>query len=166
MTLSRFTPSRRWLLTGLLAAATTASYAAAPDATAADQTDTTAHQHRAACVAALTSKAEPLVARMKGGDHRIEAELLGLTESGFALIGAAYRDGRRKPEADQLLDAAKKAQKAMPSAELAKLQSNCQSEGRQVLAEANMLERYLVTSAAKKRISRIAERASKTTEAR
>jgi hypothetical protein len=119
-------------------------------------------EHRAACVAALTTLAEPLAARLKKGDHGGEDELLGLTESGFALIGAAYRDGLRKPEADKLLDAAKKTQKALPAPELAKLQAACKAEGVKVLADASMLEHFLVTTAARKRVTRIAEQAPKT----
>lgn len=123
-----------------------------------DVDDPALQARRAACVAALTTLAEPLAARLKKGDHGGEAELLGLTENGFALIGAAYRDGLRKPEADKLLEAAKKAQKNLPAPELAKLQSTCKAEGAKVLADAGMLERFLVTSAARKRVDRIARK--------
>ena len=116
------------------------------------------HEHRAACVAALTTQAEPLAARLKSGDRSVEAELLKLTESGFAIIGVAYQDGLRKPEADQLLDSAKKAQKSMPAPALSQLQASCRIEGGQVLADANALERFLVTSAAERRVKRIAEK--------
>jgi hypothetical protein len=143
--------SSAWLALALLA--TTAAQADTPSS----PTEPSIHEHRAACVAALTTKAEPLAARLKTGDATVETELLGLTESGFALIGAAYRDGLRKPEADQLLDAAKKAQKALPAPELGKMQASCQTEGSQVLADSNALERFLVTSAARRRVSRIAE---------
>lgn len=115
------------------------------------------HEQRAACVAALTTQAEPLAARLKAGDHSVEPELLKLTQSGFAIIGTAYQDGLRKPEADQLLDAAKKAQKSMPATQLQQLQARCRTEGAQVLADANSLERFLVTGAAERRVKRIAE---------
>lgn len=123
--------------------------------------ETTVHEHRAACVAALTSKAEPLAAQLKGGDRSVEAELLGLTEKGFAIIGAAYKDGLRKPEADQLLETAKKAQKTMPAAELSRLQASCQVEGAKVLTDVSGLERYLVTSAAERRVARILDKSKK-----
>jgi len=141
-----------------LALASILGLAATPARANADVEDPDLQERRAACVAALTTLAEPLAARLKQGDHGGEAELLGLTESGFALIGAAYRDGLRKPEADKLLAAAKKAQKNMPAPELAKLQSACKAEGGKVLAEASMLEHFLVTSAARKRVNRIAEK--------
>lgn len=132
---------------------------AATSATAnSDIEDSALQERRATCVAALTTLAEPLAARLKKGDHGGEAELLDLTESGFALIGAAYRDGLRKPEADKLLDAAKKAQKNLPAPDLAKLQSACKAEGAKVLADASMLEHFLVTSAARKRVDRIARK--------
>ncbi len=115
------------------------------------------HEHRAACVAALTTQAEPLAARLKTGDRSVEAELLKLTQSGFAIIGIAYQQGLRKPEADQLLEAAKQAQKSMPEAALSQLQTSCRAEGVQVLADANPLERFLVNSAAERRVKRIAE---------
>jgi hypothetical protein len=119
------------------------------------------NEHRAACVAALTTKAEPLVTQLKGGDRSVEPELLSLTQKGFAIIGAAYKDGLRKPEADQLLDAAKKAQKSMPSAELVRLQSTCQVEGAKVLTDVSGLERYLLTSAAERRVARIVDKSKK-----
>ncbi|MBC7699141.1 hypothetical protein [Aquabacterium sp.] len=115
------------------------------------------HEHRAACVAALTTQAEPLAARLKTGDRSVEAELLKLTQSGFALIGIAYQDGLRKPEADQLLDAAKQAQKSMSAPALSQLQASCRLEGAQVLTDANALERFLVNSAAQRRVKRIAD---------
>lgn len=120
-----------------------------------------ANERRAACVAALTTKAEPLVARLKAGDGSVKPELLGLTESGFALIGVAYQDGLRKPEADQMLAAAKQAQKTMPADELSALQATCRAAGSKVLSQASMFERFLVTSAAQRRVNRIIESAHK-----
>lgn len=117
----------------------------------------TDHAHRAACVAALTTQAEPLAARLKGGDHSVEAELLALTTSGFALIGIAYQEGLRKPEADRLLDAAKRAQKSMSTQDLSRLQASCRVEGAQVLTDASSLERFLVNNAAERRVKRIAD---------
>jgi hypothetical protein len=146
----RAKPAASWLLAIL---SLTMAHATEPAASP----EQALNEHRAACVAALTAQAEPLAKRLKAGDDSAQSELLRLTESGFALIGAAYRDGLRKPEADQLLDAAKKAQKALPAAELGKLQVACQAEGVKVLADSNMLERFLVTSAASRRVNRIAE---------
>lgn len=145
MTFCRARPTMACLLSSLLA---TTALAAEP---------TPSHEHRAACVAALTTQAEPLAARLKNGDRSVEAELLKLTQSGFAIIGIAYQDGLRKPEADQLLETAKKAQKSMPAPALSQLQASCQLEGARVLADANALERFLVTSAAERRVKRIAD---------
>lgn len=145
MTFCRARPTMVCLLTSIMA---TAPLAAEPS---------TSHEHRAACVAALTTQAEPLAARLKSGDHSVEADLLKLTESGFALIGIAYQEGLRKPEADQLLDIAKKAQKSMPAPELSRLQASCRIEGAQVLTDATALERFLVNNAAERRLKRIAE---------
>lgn len=119
------------------------------------------HQRRAACVSALTTKAEPLMAQLKAGDRSVEPELLRLTEKGFALIGVAYKDGLRKPEADQLLEAAKKAQKSLSATELSRLQSNCQQEGSQALSDVSGIERYLLTSAAERRVARILDKDKK-----
>ncbi|RZL04360.1 MAG: hypothetical protein EOP36_00595 [Rubrivivax sp.] len=131
-------------------------------ASAANSADlASVHEHRAACVAALTTKAEPLAAQLKSGDRSVEAELLGLTEKGFAIIGAAYKDGLRKTEADQLLASAKKAQKSMPAAELDRLQSSCQVEGAKVLTDVSGMERYLLTSAAERRVARILDKGKK-----
>lgn len=146
MTFCRARQTMACLLTSLMA---TTALAADP---------TPSHEHRAACVAALTTQAEPLAARLKSGDRSVEAELLKLTESGFAIIGVAYQAGLRKPEADQLLESAKKAQKSMPAPALSQLQASCRIEGSQVLADANALERFLVTSAAERRVKRIAEK--------
>lgn len=125
-------------------------------------TDLTAvHERRAACVAALTTKAEPLMAQLKAGDRSVEPELLGLTEKGFALIGVAYKDGLRKTEADQMLEAAKKAQKSMPAADMSRLQTSCQAEGAQALSDVSGIERYLLTSAAERRVARILDKSKK-----
>ena len=145
MTFCYARPAMACLLSSLMA---TTALAAEPNPS---------HEHRAACVAALTAQAEPLAARLKAGDRSVEAELLKLTQSGFALIGTAYQDGLRKPQADQLLDAAKQAQKSMPAPALSQLQASCRLEGAQVLADANALERFLVNSAAERRVKRIAD---------
>lgn len=130
-------------------------------ATAWSAENAPAHEHNASCVSALTTRAEPLAARLKAGDQTVEAELLKLTESGFAIIGTSYQDGLRKPEADQLLNKAKKAQQSLPRAELNKLQDSCLLEGTQVMADANALERFLVSTAARRRVNRIAESGKK-----
>lgn len=119
------------------------------------------HERRAACVAALTTKAEPLVAQLKAGDRSVEPELKSLTEKGFALIGVAYKDGLRKPEADQMLEAAKRAQKSLPAAELNRLPSCWQLDCSQALSDVSGIERYLLTSAAERRVARILDKSKK-----
>jgi hypothetical protein len=112
-------------------------------------------QHAAACVAALQPVAEVLAHEYRSGKVEVESELLTRVQQGFAFIGVAYKQGLRKEEADQLLKEAEKAQEQLSAEELAARQSACSSEGAQLLANANPLERAFVVGAARRRVDKL-----------
>jgi hypothetical protein len=111
--------------------------------------------HGADCVAALKVRAEPLAERLRQGDTSAEAPLLPIVRASFAFIGNAYKQGLRNPKADEMMDAAEKAQAQIPPAELARLQDACQAEGTQLLAQASVFEQLFVNHAVQKRIDRL-----------
>jgi len=109
----------------------------------------------ATCVAALKARAEPLAQRLRNGDNAAEATLMPVVTASFAFIGTVYKQGVGQAEADELLRKAEQAQAQVPPAELARMQDACQSEGQQLLAAANVLERQFVLHAARKRVDRL-----------
>lgn len=109
----------------------------------------------ASCVAALKVRAEPLAQRLRAGDASAEAPLLPIVTASFAFIGTAYKQGLRKKEADEMLQAAERAQATMPPADLAKLQDACQAQGQQLYAKANYFERQFVSRAVSNRIDKL-----------
>jgi len=111
--------------------------------------------HAAACVAALKSRAEPLAQRVREGDAAAEAELLPIVTESFAFIGVSYKQGLRSEQANELLKQAEAQQAKMPQAELVKVQDACQVEGRQLFAEASVIERLFVSRAAQSRVQRL-----------
>ena len=116
------------------------------------------HEHSAACVAALKTKAAALTELYRGGDDGVKDDLLRYTEAGYAFIGTAYEDGLRKAEADRLLTAAEENQKSMPSAQLETLTAACLAEGSKLLSDANAAERAIVKAAARSRVRRIRDK--------
>lgn len=141
----------------LIAAATSAS-ATSTQSSSPGPEETSAVARAASCVAALKSRAEPLVQRVRQGDAAAEAELLPHVTASFAFIGAAYKQGLRSPEAEQMLEEAETEQKALAPDALQRLQSACQAEGSEILAEASFIERKLVARAALKRVKRESNR--------
>lgn len=118
---------------------------AAPD-------DAAFHRRAAACVAVLERDASALATRVQAGDKTARPALLKLTEQGFTFVGKAYLRGLRKAEADRLVDEAKSAHKTLPPEALQQLSAGCQAEGGRLFADANALERALVTNRAKARV--------------
>ena len=133
-------PAMLALALGLLGTA-----AAAPD-------DAAFHRRAADCVAVLERDASALATRVQAGDKAARPGLLKLTEQGFTFVGRAYLRGLRKAEADRLVDEAKVAQKSLPPEPLQQLSASCQAEGARLFADANALERALVTNRAKARV--------------
>lgn len=110
------------------------------------------------CVAALKARAEPVAARVRQGETAAEAQLMPIVTASFALIGSAYKQGLRSPQADEMMQAAEKSQAQLPPAELGKVQDACQSEAQQLLSKANVIERQLVHRAARSRIAKLRKR--------
>jgi hypothetical protein len=114
-----------------------------------------AHKHASACVAVLKREALVLTVRHKAGHPETRPEIVRLTEQGFAFIGTAYKNGLRKPQADQLLDEAEMAQKQASPEALRQLLGECQVEGAKLLREANFVERALVGNRAAARVEKM-----------
>jgi hypothetical protein len=76
-------------------------------------------------------------------------------KASFAFIGTVYKQGVRSPQAEELLRSAEKAQTGLPPDELVKVQDACQSEGEQLLKDANYFERTFVNQMARSRIDRL-----------
>lgn len=109
----------------------------------------------AECVAAMTTKAEPLAEQAKAGNAQADAQLVPLVTSAFTFIGLAYKQDVSKEKADKLLDQAKVDQKSMPDKALHTLQDTCQKEGDALYADLNFVEKTIVKQAAKRRIEKL-----------
>lgn len=107
------------------------------------------------CVAALKTRAEPMVKRVQAGDAAAEAQLIPVVTASFAFIGTAYKQGVGSEEAERMLEQAQKSQSGMPPAELAKVQDACQAEGQTLYREANFIERQFVKRAVSARIEKL-----------
>ncbi|MES2959675.1 MAG: hypothetical protein V4792_15905 [Pseudomonadota bacterium] len=115
--------------------------------------------HTAQCVAALEVHTDDLAALIKAGRSDLRPRLLERLKHGAALIGAAYLQGERDDaRAKLLLDAALEAQNALPKPALAARQSSCSQEGAQLLANADVFTRTVVSHLARKRMDRLLER--------
>lgn len=111
--------------------------------------------HCATCVAALKARGEPLAQRVKRGDATAEAPLLPIVKASFAFIGTVYKQGVRSPQAEELLRSAEKAQADLPPDDLVKLQDACQTEGEQLLKDANYFEQAFVNYMVRSRMDRL-----------
>ena len=112
--------------------------------------------HTSACVAALDVNTEALAQQVKAGREELRPLLLGRLKSGAAFIGAAYLQGERDEARSQaLLKDAREAQKSLPESELAARQLACAEEGMRLYADANFIERQVVTMFAEKRLNRL-----------
>lgn len=120
-----------------------------------DDAKLSAYRHASACVAVLKHEALVLTLRYKAGHTETRPEIVKLTEWGFTFIGTAYKDGLRKPQADQLLDEAEKAQKQASPEALRQLLGECRGEGAKLLRDANFVERALVGNRASSRVDKM-----------
>jgi hypothetical protein len=112
-------------------------------------------EHSADCIAALEVEAVAMADQLRNGHAEIEPELVRRVQQGFAFIGAAYKQGLRKEEADKLLKSAEESTKTLPAAVLAERQVACRAEGAQILDHANVFERAFVMHAAQRRVDRL-----------
>lgn len=145
------------LLAGLvLAGGMAAAPGAARAAPSAD--DRAFFEHAAACVAVLEREATELAGRYQAGDRSLKPALVKVTEHGFVFIGRSYLRGLREAEADRLLDQARQAQRPLAGDARARLVRACQSEGAELYADANALERALVSHRARARVDKLLAR--------
>jgi hypothetical protein len=138
--------SRRFLSAVVLALLAAAGAASAAPASPA---------HAAACIAALKAHEGSLAESLKAGGA-VGGQLLDVVRSGIAIIGRQYLAGIREAEARRLLEAAEEEFQALPPATAAERQAECLREGHALYEHASPLERSLITTAAQRRIRRIA----------
>ena len=122
---------------------------------AAEPVPAAAHAHASDCVAVLKREVTALVPRYQDGQEGVRADIEQLTRWGFAFVGTAYKQGLRNPQADQMLEAAERAQASLPEAALQALSQTCRNEGAHLLAQANFVERALVNNRAKARVAKL-----------
>lgn len=111
-----------------------------------------AWKRTSACVAVMKREIVGLADQHKAGKRQVEPEMVRLAEWSFALIGTAYKQGLRKPQADKLLEDAEAALKTQSPDEQKALLQACQIEGQKTYRDANFVERALVSNRAKARI--------------
>lgn len=112
--------------------------------------------HSAQCVAALDLQTQDLARQVKAGRQALRPVLLERLVAGAAFVGDAYLHGDSgEGRARELADEAREAQKRLPPAELAARQAACASEGSQLHASGNALEKAVVKRLAKKRMERL-----------
>ena len=111
-----------------------------------------AWKRTSACVAVMKREIVMLADKHRAGDRNAQGEMVRQAEWSFALIGTAYKQGLRKPQADKLLEEAEAALKAQSPDEQKALLQACQTEGQKTYKEANFVERALVSNRAKARI--------------
>lgn len=129
---------------------------AAPAITATSASASERETYTALCVAALDLSTRQLAAQVKSGQDAVRPLLLARLKSGAAFIGAAYVSGERdEARTRELLETALEAQKALSESEMATRQATCEVEGARLLAEANALERTVVSRVAAKRLNRL-----------
>ena len=120
----------------------------------------TAHElHTARCVAALEASSADLAVQVRAGHAELEAPLLDRLKYGAAFIVDSYVQGERdERRAKGLLNAARQAQAALQRPELATRQTACAQEGAQLLANANIVSRAVVSHLAGKRMKKLLEK--------
>ena len=111
--------------------------------------------HAAACVAALKAHEASLAESLKAG-AAVGVELLTVVRSGIAIVGTQYLAGLREGEARQLLKDAEDDFQTLAPATAAERQAECLHEGSVLYEHASPLERSLITTAAQRRIRRLA----------
>lgn len=112
-------------------------------------------QRASSCTAVLKGQVVALQTRSQKGEAGLRAEMLRLAELSFTFVGRAYLRGLRKPQADQLLEAADQQLRDLSPEALRKLSADCQAQGSQLLQDANFLERALVKNRAAARVDKL-----------
>lgn len=133
----------------LWAASSGAVWAQSPSA---DDPKLPAWKRTSACVAVMKREILMLADKHRAGDTKAQSEMVRQAEWSFALIGTAYKQGLRKPQADKLLEEAEAALKTLSPDEQKALLQACQVEGQTTYKEANFVERALVSNRARARI--------------
>ncbi len=111
-----------------------------------------AWKRTSSCVAVMKREIVGLADQHKAGNGKAQPEMVRLAEWSFALIGTAYKQGLRKPQADKLLEDAEAALKSQSPDEQKALLQACQAEGQASYKDANFVERALVSNRAKARV--------------
>lgn len=114
--------------------------------------------HTAQCVAALEANTDDLAVKVKAGRADLQPLLLNRLKYGAAFIGDSYLQGERdEGRAKRFLDAALEAQKTMSEPGLTARQSACALEGAQLLANADLISRAVVSRLAERRMKKLLE---------
>lgn len=121
-------------------------------AQSSDAAQLAAWKRTSACVAVMKREIVGLAEQHRAGNGKVQPDMVRMAEWSFALIGNAYKQGLRKPQADKLLEEAESALKTQSPDEQRALLQACQSEGQKTFREANFVERALVSNRAKARV--------------
>ena len=133
--------------------------AISPPAPAAAGTTAGFYQRAAQCAAVLKTDVQRRTARPADAQAQ-RALLVRETEAAFTYVGESYRRGLRKPEADAMLEAATREQTGWRDEQRQALLQACMAEARQILDEANAIERLLVRRSARHRVDQLLEPAA------
>ena len=131
---------------------------AAAAALAGTPTASERETHTFECIAALDAKADDLARQVRAGQAQLQPLLLTTLEAGAAFIGNAYLQGERDEARSQaLLATALQAQKALSDAALVARQAPCAQEGTQLLSEADLIGRFVVSRLVQRRLHKLLE---------
>jgi len=104
----------------------------------------------------LEVSTEALAKQVKAGHEELRPVLASRLEFGAAFIGDSYLRGERDEAHSQaLLASALEAQKALSASALSARQVSCAVEGQKMLADSNFVSRAVVSTLAKKRMSKL-----------
>ena len=107
-------------------------------------------QEAADCSAAYKAGVTARLAQPK--TEARDKAILEDTERSFVFIGVAYKQGLRKPEADNLLAQSEQRWTKLPKAEQAKRVGACTKRAEKLMGEVSFIERYAVQNRAKARV--------------
>ena len=112
--------------------------------------------HTSECVAALDVRSEDLARQVKTGQSESRPLLVSTLEAGAAFIGQAYLQGERDEARSQSqLAAALQAQNKLPEADLAARQSSCALEGARLLAQTDVIGRFVISRLVQRRLQKL-----------
>ena len=125
-------------------------------ALASTDTPTERELHTSECVAALDVRSEDLARQVKAGQTESRPLLVSTLEAGGAFIGQAYLQGERDEARSQSqLAAALQAQNKLPEADLAARQSSCALEGARLLAQTDVIGRFVISRLVQRRLQKL-----------